>query len=522
MAKRLVFDLETNGLLDVVSVVHCLWIKDADTGEEWDFKPGQIELGIKLLLESGDAQVYAHNGIGYDYQALLKVYPHLAFALEKHLRPRLRDTLVLSRMLWPEIKQSDFRRYEKGIIPGNLMGSHSLDAWGHRLGLHKGDYAKEMKAKGLDPWASWNPPMHDYCSLDVDVTIKLLHLIDKKGYSPEAADLEHACAWILQSQMEHGFPFDEAAAADLYAKLAAEREEVRKELQTLVRPWFVAGGRMVPKRDNRKSGYVAGAPFTKIILKEFNPSSDLQVADRLMKLYGWKPTEFTDGGQPKVDGDVLASLPYPIASRIAHYQMLEKRIGQIAEGKEAWLKASKNGVIYGFINQNGAVTGRATHSKPNLAQVPACGKPYGKECRAMFRVPPGWIMLGTDKDGLELRCLAHYVAPYDKGAYIQAILSGDKAKGTDIHSMNARALGLDPQKKYKVGAKEISGRDLAKTFIYAFLYGAGPGKIGAIVGKGAKAGKQLLARFMESMPGSNPGRNCHSEYISFMICSRLL
>ena len=162
--------------------------------------------------------------------------------------------------------------------------------------------------------------------------------------------------------------------------------------------------------------------------------------------------------------------------------MVSKRLGQLSEGKAAWLLLVKStGFIHGSINPNGAVTGRATHSQPNISQVPNGEAPYGSECRALFGAPKGWTLVGADASGLELRCLAHYMARWDSGSYGEVLLNGD------IHSVNQKAAGLPT-------------RSNAKTFIYGFLYGAGDAKIGQIVGGSADIGKHLKAKFLRGLP----------------------
>lgn len=101
-----------------------------------------------------------------------------------------------------------------------------------------------------------------------------------------------------------------------------------------------------------------------------------------------------------------------LAPLLEEQLMISKRLGQLADGSQAWLSHVKaDGRIHGRVNPNGAVTGRATHSSPNVAQVPHNGAPYGKECRALFGVPKGWIQAGIDACGLELRCLSHFYIP---------------------------------------------------------------------------------------------------------------
>ena len=238
-----------------------------------------------------------------------------------------------------------------------------------------------------------------------------------------------------------------------------------------------------------------GAPYTPIEHVVFNPSSRDHIALKL-KEAGWVPTEFTDKGAPKVDDEVLEHVrvddPVKQASidLIKEYLMIQKRIGQAAEGDKAWLRyVAEDGKIHGSVNPNGAVTGRATHSFPNLGQVPGVRAPYGEQCRAAFGAEhhldgltgTPWVQAGIDASGLELRCLAHFMAPYDNGEYADVILNGD------IHTVNQNAA-------------ELPTRDNAKTFIYGFLYGAGDEKIGQIVGAGKERGKELKKKFLENTP----------------------
>ena len=170
-----------------------------------------------------------------------------------------------------------------------------------------------------------------------------------------------------------------------------------------------------------------------------------------------------------------------LATIMGEYFLLIKRLGQLGDGRQGWLKVERGGRIHGSCNTNGAVTGRATHAYPNVAQVPSLGAPYGKECRSLFTVGKGNVLVGVDVSGLELRCLAHYMAKYDGGAYGETVVNGD------IHTVNQKAAGLET-------------RSLAKTFIYAFLYGSGVANLGRLCGHGAKEGSQLKARFLKKIP----------------------
>jgi len=476
---EVIFDIETNGLLDTLNTIHCIAFQDISTPGSpiisCNDHGGQYSIrdGLKVL-QSADC-VIGHNIAAFDIPALAKVYP--GFKVED-----FRDTLLLSTLTHPDLEGEDYARGWRNTPRARLIGRHALEAWGVRLGCWKGDYAEQCKAQGIDPWREWNQDMDDYCRQDVNVTARLYAHLRKARIAPEALRLEHAIAPILARQQRHGFLFDAKAARTLEQTLAARRAEVGAELASAIPPWERVKRTFVPKRDNKKLGYVKGEEITVYEDVTFNPASRDHIADRLKTLYGWTPTEFTDKGKPKVDEEVLSGLKYPIIPALLDYLTVDKRLGQLAEGREAWVKAvAADGRIHGNVHQNATVTGRMTHSRPNMTQVPRTSSPYGRECRALFTVPAGKALVGVDASGLELRCLAHYLARYDNGDYARVILEGD------VHSVNQKAAG-------------IATRDDAKTFIYAFLYGAGDEKLGSIIGKGRKAGKALRAKFLSGIP----------------------
>lgn len=463
----IVFDIETNGLLPQLEKVHTICAYDTETERHLRFNDqpepsdGSIEDGVHLLNEASD--ICGHYICGFDVLALQKVFPWF------QPKGKQWDTKVMSSVIYPNRFELDCILDKKGKgIPKNLMGRHSLEAWGHRLGEYKDDYKQVCQAKGIDPWAEWNIHMEDYCEQDVAVTAKLIQLLLTKVKGDEAwLDLEHHVCRILAQQEQRGFAFDEQAAAELYAKLSARRAELERELKDAIPPFFKPGKEFTPKANSKRYGYVKGSTFTKVTLTEFNPASDQHIA-RYLQGYGWKPKEFTPGGQPVVSEYVLSGLTVPHVKTIREHKIVEKRIGQLAEGKEAWLKRVRNGRIHGRVNQNGAVTGRMTHSSPNIAQVPANRAPYGKECRSLFKAGDGYVLVGCDADGLELRALAHFMAAHDGGEYAKTVVEGNKEDGTDAHTVNQKAVGLN-------------SRDSAKTWFYAFIYGAGDMKLGSIV-----------------------------------------
>ena len=463
---KFIADLETNGLLDEVTKIHCLVAKDIETGEIHKFTPDTIEDGVKLLA-SAELLVF-HNGIKFDHAVLDKLYPQYPIN-----RAAVFDTLVATRLIWANIKDTDNVLLKQEKLPGKMFGSHSLAAWGYRLGNYKGDYD--------GGWETFSQEMLDYNVQDVEVTHALYQKIIDKDYAQEALTLEHQVAWLMAKQERNGFHFDMKKAAELLATLVQRRGELERELKEYFGSWEVQMPDFIPKVNNKTRGYVKGVPVAKIKTVEFNPSSRDHIADRLITLYGWKPVDFTEGGKPMVDEVVLGKLSYPPCKQLTEYLLVQKRISQLNEGGQAWMKCEKKGKIHGSINPNGAVTGRATHSYPNISQVPASGSPYGHECRSLFTVPDDWLLVGADASGLELRCLAHFMAKWDGGKYAEILLGGD------IHTENQKAAGL-------------STRNQAKTFIYAFLYGAGDAKIGSITGGAASEGRKLKQKFLRSLP----------------------
>ncbi|MGN6548409.1 MAG: DNA polymerase [Pararhizobium sp.] len=527
--------------------VHCLVIKDLTSGftfscTDHEYGSGDptvihtdanetwgIEDGLRLLSDP-EAVIVGHNIVDFDIPALQKIYPWF--------QPRglIRDTIVMSRLIWADMRDADFRQAQKGQwISPQLFGRHSLESWGQRLGIWKGDYGKIREKQGRDlgltgdeltayVWGTWSPDMQVYCEQDVEVTAKLWEKCLGKGFSEESIQLEHDVRRIVSRQERYGFRFDERKAEALYGKLAQAKADIEAELVRVFAPWHRRGDEITPKQDRSvkrtdldvtitvrrfgrtgkelapyvgpvKEHYSAEAPYTKVSLEPFNPGSRLDIADRLKVLHGWVPAEFTNDGHPKVDEEVLTSLPYPEAKLLTKYLMVQKRLGQLADGKEAWLKNVKAGRLHGQVNTNGAVTGRMTHSKPNMAQVPSGKAPFGHECRELFTVGPKKKLVGCDADALELRDLAGYMAIYDAGRYIKTVLEGKKEDGTDMHTQNAKALGCS--------------RDVAKVWFYAFIYGAGDFKLGTILGvTGAKekitrAGKLSRAKFLKALPALN-------------------
>ena len=447
---RIVLDIETNLAHDKI---HVAVTKDIDTGE---VKTWKVADNLREYLK-GVSLIVMHNGISFDAPVLNRLWK------TKIRLNQVYDTLIVSRLLDPS--------RETG---------HSLEAWGRTLGFNKIDYTAVwqwmMDRKEEYKGECFDFPISDllnhYCIRDVEVTAKLyLHLVselEQKQFSQESVDLEHRVASIIAKQERAGFKLDQIHTTCLLTDIKSKVAGIYERMQERWPP-------VTLERYSDKTG-----KRLKDSVVTFNPGSRQQIGERLKEL-GWKPKEFTETGQPKIDETVLANVKIPEAQIIAEYLMLNKRISQI----ESWLEAvGKDGRVHGKVITNGAVTGRMTHSSPNMAQIPNAGSIYGPECRECWTVEDGNVLVGCDASGLELRMLAHYMK--DEG-YVRTVTEGSSKDGTDVHTVNQRAAGL-------------STRDNAKTFIYAFLYGAGDGKIGSIVGGTAKDGARLKAKFLSQTP----------------------
>lgn len=476
--QRYYFDIEANALLETVSKIWCVCAVNLDTKEEHEWGPDQIEQALTFLSEAD--LLVAHNGIRYDFPALLKVCGW------EPTKPVRHDTLILARLVHPNIKKTDTELVLKKTLHSSLHGKDTLKAWGQRIGIHKAEYEG-----GFD---AWSPEMQDYCLQDCRTGAALYDHLDIPSLDPRSVSLEHRVAEVCFKMEEAGWPFNEKAAGELYTRLVARKEELETGLVARFGSWQEVDKVFTPKRDDKKRGYVKGMEVTKYKTVTFNPGSRQHIIKKLMEA-GWKPEVFTESGQPKLDEDVLESLDVPEAKDLIEFLLVQKRLGQIADGNNGWLKLVKNGKIHASYNTMGTVTGRASHFNPNIAQTPKNKSPYGAECRDLFTVPKGWKLLGADFEGLELRCLASYMHAFDGGAYCETVCDGD------VHTVNQTAAGLPT-------------RDNAKTFIYGFLYGAGDEKIGKIVGGSAMRGKALKERFLAGLPALRVLRQRVTEAVS--------
>ena len=361
------------------------------------------------------------------------------------------DAPVLNRLLGTNIKPSQvLDTLVLSQLFNPIRDGHSLKAWGERLGFPKGD---------VDTFEVYTPEMLEYCKQDVNITHKLFHVLQKEGksFSPYSIQMEHDVRVIVDKQERNGFYLDMRKTMGLLNLLQEEADELVK--------WSINHFDPTVVELKTKTKYIP-----------FNIGSRQQIADRLSKL-GWEPKQHTDKGNIIINEAVLDTIDMPEARKFSRFFLLQKRIAQI----KSWIKTcdDKDGRVHGRVMTLKTITGRMSHNSPNMAQIPAVRSPYGKECRDCWTVADTSThsIVGTDASGLELRCLAHYM---NDTTFTDILLTGD------IHTHNMKMAGL-------------TDRDQAKTFIYAFMYGAGAAKIGKIVGAGAKEGQRLIDNFLSSM-----------------------
>lgn len=427
--KKLVLDIETDS---THSQIWCCVTEDVDTGEVICHTEPQT---LDSLIKQYDL-IIGHNLIGFDAPVLNRLWK---VGIK---RSQATDTLIMSRLLNPV-----------------LEGGHSLRSWGERLGDSKIDFT--------DYDGGLTDEMVTYCKQDVHLTVRLYKELTKHLSTWRDGQtsllLEQHVAIEAGKQERNGFKLDIPKAQVLLATIQDRMATIEDQMHDVFPP-------IVEERWSEKTGKRLQDKVT-----VFNVGSRMQISDRLQSL-GWEPTEFTEKGQAKVDETTLEDIDIPEAKFIAEYLMLQKRVGLIS----SWLKYADETTsrIHGRMNTLGTITGRSSHSSPNLGQVPSVSKPYGKECRELFCVDEGNVLVGCDLSGIELRCLAHYLQDPE---WQEELLNGD------IHTKNQHAAGLET-------------RAQAKTFIYATLYGAGASKIGSIVGGGAKEGQRLLDNFYLNTP----------------------
>ena len=485
-----VCDIETERL-DNPQVIHIIVCKETETGKVHVFRQPQQDPKPFLNFASKVTCWIGHNFIGFDRV-------HLQRLTGVSIDPAsVIDTLIISR-----------------LINYSIPGGHSLEAWGDRLGSPKIKF---------NDFSKLTPEMETYCIQDVETNYKLFLRFKPYCYSNQwtaALRLEHDIAYVCQDMQANGFHFNIEAAKALHKDILRKLETLDNELLSAFPPKASLVREITPRAtkhgtlhrqdfrwltDGDLTPYSVDSPFSLIEWVPFNPGSPKQIVERLNEA-GWKPHEKTKGHiLAEREGNVerlayyatygwkvseanLTTLPQdaPEASRkLVQRLLLDSRRSTLEEWFKAFSEAS--GRIHGTFNHIGAWTHRMSHAGPNMANIPAHPSLYADEMRAMWDVPKDKLLVGVDAEGIQLRVLAHYMN--DK-KFTQSLIEGKKEEGTDPHTLNMKALG-----------HVCKSREDAKTFIYAFLLGAGTAKVAQILGCTNREAKAAVAQFIERNPG---------------------
>jgi DNA polymerase-1 len=479
-------DLEANGFLDVATKVHCGVFIDNDTHEVFKFMPSQIQ-EMLAFMDTVDVMVM-HNGIGYDWPLLEKLYGY-------SYKGKRVDTLVMSRLLNP-----------KRIKPYNCptdAGPHSLEAWGYRVGRGKPEH---------NDWENFSEEMLHRCTEDVEILVLVYNalLAEAKGGKWRNAFLMsfELFGW-LQKQEAHGWLVDRPHMEFCISQLTGwvrridsvivpklpmilEVEETKEkgeykyvkkpflksgEYAEATRNWILNSGLAIDSRP------VVG-PYSRITFRVTNLDSGAETKDYLLQ-QGWEPLEWNtnDAGErtsPKLSkDDPFDGIENKVGKLVAKRVQCRHRRSSI----EGLIKLIRpDGRIASAVNTL-AATGRATHR--NIVNIPRGGSFFGKQMRQTFICPKDKSIVGTDSDGCQLRMLAGRM----KGkAYIEAIVNGDKKKGTDNHSMTRKIADLED-------------RDVAKSVMYCLLFGGGDPKLAKTAKKPAGSGAAIRAKLYKGLDG---------------------
>ena len=509
-------DVETNGLENPTKI-HCGVFINIETEEEFIFEALE-STGKEQFITFAQSVTHwvGHNFAQFDASVINTLVAPNTVDIS-----HVTDTLVVSRTL------------NQGI-----EGGHSLEAWGQRLKFPK---------TGLDitDWSVYTKEMLSRCIQDARLNYKLYRHLYKyitSNIFSSALDTEHKINILCLSLQKSGFPFKVEEAKKLHDELSIRLTSLDNELKTAFPPKARLVREITPRAtqhgtlnrsdfrwlsDNDLTSYSPGASFGLIEFEEFNPGSPKQIVERLNEA-GWKPTEKTKGHLAAIKSNSWQNRKHseeiPSEARLAYFErygwtisednlrtlpdtapesarrlverlLIASRVSDLVE----WINLTQaDGRIHGRFNHIGAWTGRMSHDHPNMANTPIpqhkddpnrldiLSDDINSRMRSYWYAPNGYRLIGTDADGIQMRIFAHYV---NDSRLIKALVEGSKKDGTDIHSLHAKALG-----------EACKGRNPAKTFIYAWLLGAGLAKVASILECSLSEARESIGRFLGFYP----------------------
>lgn len=479
-------DLEANGLLDTATKVHCGVFKESD-GTIRKFRPHQIQEMLQYM-DTIDV-LKMHHGIGYDWPLLKKLYGY-------EFKGKKVDTLIMSRLLNP-------KRLLPPNCPNRNAGPHSVEAWGWRVGRGKPEH---------NDWENFSEEMLHRCTEDVEIQELIFNSLmeeAKGGNWRNAFLLTFELFENLQKQEEYGWLVDQKhmhrciKVLERYIRLIdrqitpnlpnileVEETKDKGEYKYVKKPFLKSGEysesalSFCTRNNLNPDSKPIGGCFSRINFRKVDLNSNQETKEYLLNS-GWEPLEWNE--------DDEGNRTSPKMSKDDPFEGVEGQIGQlVARRVQCRQRKSIIEGLFPLIRQDGripsiinnlAVTARATHR--NIVNIPKAGSFFGKQMRSIFTSKEGWILVGTDSAGNQLRQLA---ARMNNDKFIYAMTSGKKEDGTDPHTLTKNA-------------GDLESRDVAKNTMYCLLFGGGDVKLAKTAKKPAGSGAELRRKLYVGLDG---------------------
>jgi len=476
---KIIYDIETDGLIDTVNNIWIAVTKNIETNEIVtfsDYDPDSKPLNELILYLNKAKVIIGHNIIAYDNVVLNKILNW------KPKNIKFIDTMLLSQL-------NNFRR----------EGKHSLGNFGKIIGDQKGDspdftkYSKDMKTYAIQD-VNLNHKVYNYVVKEAN------ELVTKRPNYKKALQTEHSIAEICANQVMNKWKFNTPLAKKHYEYLTNEMKIIEDEINPTLKPRKV----MIDK-DPKMARYLQNGNFSivtckmlsKYLGKEIKPTdthlwepnktfqryemieADLGNMEQVRAMLlenGWKPSQFTPKGEPKITEDTLHTIEGDIGQKVLKYYQLRSRHSVL----KGWIELAElnNDRVYVEAFNIGTPTFRQRHSK--IVNVPSVNAFFGKEMRELFMADDDKVMVGCDSSGNQIRALCHYLNNKDVNNHV---LNGD------IHQHNADTIGVS--------------RPLAKGLLYATIFGAGFAKLGKMVTgvEDLQKGKEVKEKLYSALPG---------------------
>lgn len=483
--KVRVFDVEANGFLRQATKIHCFVFSDLKKQQVVKFYPHQIEEAIEYLL-SCDV-VIGHNILEYDLPLIERLYG------VKYKGVKV-DTLIMSRLLNP-----------KRLLPPNAKdrkaGPHSLYAWGVRCGIDKPEH---------EDWENFSEDMMHRCAEDVSINVTTYHMLmeEAEGWDwVNGFKLSFKFFENIYRQAEYGWKFDVEWANWCIQTLEKRFNRIDKaviprlpnvldilevkkegERQWLKKPFLKSGKisdavKNYAERNGLGEEFLSSVcgPFSRVLFRKVDMGSGEETKNFLLSL-GWEPLEWNT--------DDTGAKTSPKLSKDDPFEGLNSGVGRLIARRVQYRhrQSALKGLLE-LVREDGSISSEASGvtdtfrlKHKNIVNIPAAKSLFGWQMRRCFVAREGMVLVSTDSDSCQLRMLGARIRNQD---YIEALVSGDKSKGTDLHSMTK-----------KIG--DLESRDTAKSVIYCLLFGGGDTKLGKTAkkpGQGADLRQKLYRGF---------------------------